>query len=759
MTDIRQGAPRQRLRVVVCGTTFGQFYLAALARLAEEFEVVGVLGKGSARSAACARRFDVPLFTDVGQLPDDVDLACVVVRSGVMGGPGTDLAMALLRRGIHVVQEQPVHHDDLVACLREARRHNVRYRLGDLYVRLPAVRRFGAVARALLARQPAVYVDAACSTQVAFPLLHILGDALPSVRPWRIAAVGASGGGPFTLLTGVIGGVPLTLRVHNEVDPADPDNHLHLLHRVTIGTEGGSLTLSDTHGPVLWNPRLHIPDAVKNRFDFADAESAHLRRPSATLLGPPRPPGYDRVLGELWPDAIGRDLLALRAAILGDPGAERPDQYHLTLSRMWQDVTSALGYPALREGMVHRPLPVGELLAAAATVEDESAALSAPPHRSADVLASAAAAAQAQVRGVTTEEVSTFVERLDEAVLSSMLLALQGHGVLDDPGRGHGEADILDAARVAPRHHGLIRQWLHVLAERGLITVHDGLLHGGQPVGTADAARDWDRAAEAWTGRLGSAEFIDYLRLNAERLPELMTGEQQAALLLFPEGRTGTADAVYRDTVTARYLNAAVGAAVRGFAAAAPEDRTLRVLEVGAGTGATTEAVARALAEDGNRVDYLFTDVSNFFLVTAKERFARHPWIRFGLFDIDQDPAEQGFSPGSVDVVVAAGVLNNARDTDATVRRLVELLAPGGRLLITEPTREHLEILASQAFMMTAPEDARQRTGTTFLSRGQWLEALAGAGVENVVVLPGEDHPLAPLGQRLFTGRKAAGPC
>ncbi|MEU6665609.1 bifunctional Gfo/Idh/MocA family oxidoreductase/class I SAM-dependent methyltransferase [Streptomyces sp. NPDC046727] len=726
------------LKTVVCGTTFGQFYLAALKRLPEEFEVVGVLASGSARSVECAERHGVPLYTDVDHLPDDVDLACVVVRSGVLGGAGTDLALRLLRRGVHVVQEQPVHHDDLVACLREARRHGVRYRLGDLYVRLPEVRRFTQAARTALARQPLAYVDAACASQVAFPLLHILGEALGGLRPWGVRAVASDTDAPFSVLTGTIGGAPLTLRVHNQVDPDDPDNHLHLLHRVTLGTAGGSLTLTDPHGPVLWSPRLHVPEPVKNRFDFRAAGTEHLAEPSTTLLSPEPPADYRQLLRDQWTAAIGADLRAVRAAILGEPDAERPDQYHLTLSRMWQDLTKELGYPVLRPAQSHQPLSAGELI-----TEN-------------DLVRHAAVEADRRVGTVDRHLVTDFVRQLDQAVLGSMLAALQGAGVLDDPGRAHTAEEILAAARVAPAHQALIRRWLRVLAERALIGQEGDLFRGTALTDSVAVDRSWGAAAITWQQGLGSREFVAYLRRNATCLPQLMRGEQQAALLLFPEGRMEVADAVYRDTVTARYLNTAVATVVRSLAAVRDATRPLRVVEVGAGTGATTEAVAAALAEDGRGrppVDYLFTDVSHFFVTVAKERHADRPWIRHGLYDIDEDPAAQGLELGTADVVIAAGVLNNARDTEATVRSLAGLLAPGGRLLITEPTREHLEILASQAFMMTAPEDARRDADTTFLSRQQWLDVLGRAGFTQVVTVPGEDHPLAPLGQRLFAAR------
>ncbi|MBV6697773.1 bifunctional Gfo/Idh/MocA family oxidoreductase/class I SAM-dependent methyltransferase [Kitasatospora aureofaciens] len=727
----------RRLRVVVCGTTFGQFYLAALAALPDEFEIAGVLARGGERSVACARRFGVPLFTDPDALPGDIDLACVVVRSGVMGGAGTDLALRLLKRRIHVLQEQPVHHDDLAACLREARRQGVRYRLGDLYVRLPAVRQFVGAARRLLARRPALYLDAACSVQVAFPLVHLLGEALGgALRPWSMDQLQGTQG-PFGLLSGTVGGVPATLRVQNEVDPDDPDNHIHLLHRITLGTAAGSLTLSDPHGPVLWSPRLHIPDAVKDGFDFDGPGTAHLDEPTTTVLGPAEPPCYRDALSRDWPAAIGADLLALRAATFGAPDAERPEQYHLTLARLWQDVTTRLGYPLLRPGQSHKPLPATELKIP--TLDD--------------LVRSAADAAEPQAHHVTADRTAAFVHALDEAVLASMLLTFQQRGLLlpDSPGSLPTTADELLTA-VAPAHHTLVRRWLTVLTDRGRLTRDGDHYTGRITTDRLSTTQAWDEAAALWKDGLGGAAFVDYLRRNAERLPALLSGEQQAALLLFPEGRTELADAVYRETVTARYLNTAVATAVRLLAESAT-DRPLRVLEVGAGTGATTEAVVAEVRS--GRVDYLFTDVSRFFLGPARDRFKALPWLRHGLYDIDRPPAEQGHSPGSFDVVIAAGVLNNARDADATVRSLAELLTPGGWLLVTEPTREHLEILTSQAFMMTTAHDARLASGTTFLSRTQWLDVLTGAGLREIRTLPPENHPLAPLGQRLFAARTA----
>ena len=104
--------------------------------------------------------------------------------------------------------------------------------------------------------------------------------------------------------------------------------------------------------------------------------------------------------------------------------------------------------------------------------------------------------------------------------------------------------------------------------------------------------------------------------------------------------------------------------------------------------------------------------------------------------------------------MIAAGMLNNARDTDEVVRGLLECLVPGGWMLITEPTREFTEMLISQAFMMTPPVDDRSKTQSTFMTVSQWLDVFARAGVGEHAVLPKDDHPLALLEQKLFVIQK-----
>lgn len=338
-----------------------------------------------------------------------------------------------------------------------------------------------------------------------------------------------------------------------------------------------------------------------------------------------------------------------------------------------------------------------------------------------------------QVVGIGETQVDEHVRTLHEAALLSMLTALTERGAFETPQDADG---VLATARIHERHHWLVRRWLDLLTTSGKLSF-DGTYTRTADAGTELVTEAWRRVGQG----LATPEFVRYHEVHVEHIHALLDGEQNPFELLFPEGRLDTARAIYRDDAITRYLNHGAAALLNRIAAAS--DRPLRILEIGAGTGATTSAVLPML--EGFDADYLFTDLTPFFLTPAREEFPR---ARFGLFDLDQDFRAQGHTPNSFDVVLCAGVLNSTRDPGAAVAAATELLVPGGWLVFTEPTVEHPHILLTQGFMME-PAGGDHRSGATpLLSTKDWLGL-----VDAEVVLPEEDHPQAAQGMRLFATR------
>ena len=116
-------SPKQR--VLIVGAKFGEMYLNAFMQPPEGLELVGLLAQGSARSRE--------LYTSPEQIPRMPDIACIVVRSTVAGGTGTQLARHFLTRGVHVIQEHPLHPDDISSLQTLAQEQGCCYWVNTFY--------------------------------------------------------------------------------------------------------------------------------------------------------------------------------------------------------------------------------------------------------------------------------------------------------------------------------------------------------------------------------------------------------------------------------------------------------------------------------------------------------------------------------------------------------------------------------------------------------------------------------------------------
>ncbi|MFC4536727.1 amino acid adenylation domain-containing protein [Sphaerisporangium dianthi] len=367
----------------------------------------------------------------------------------------------------------------------------------------------------------------------------------------------------------------------------------------------------------------------------------------------------------------------------------------------------------------------------------------------------AAEGGAAEAAGLRDEAVVEMAELLDVSALQSMTTLLLDQGLFQDRDAAHTAEEVIDALKAAPQNQHLVRRWLEALTAEGNLAFDapTGRYHGLVPVPPEEREAVLSRIDELEPRTRWGAEVIGYLRTSEEHLAPLVRNDIDLRTLLFPEGRLDTAEAAYRDNLISRHNNAAVTAALREIARSHPGPGALRLLEVGAGVGGTSTGLIPAL--DGLNVDYLFTDLSHFFLTAAEERFQDHPWVRYGLFDLNRDYRAQSLTPNSFDVILLANVLHNAVNAGEALTRLRELLAPGGWLVFIEATRDAYHFMTSMLFNagLSGFEDVRKETGRTFLEREQWLGLLREAGADGAFCLPVEGSALARIGQNVFAAR------
>jgi len=313
-------------------------------------------------------------------------------------------------------------------------------------------------------------------------------------------------------------------------------------------------------------------------------------------------------------------------------------------------------------------------------------------------------------------------------------------------------ADALVArCGLRPQYTGLLHRWLTALAEAGYLTDD---FRADRPFDAERLAREVREGLARLRDAAGLQVLVDYVANSAAHHPELLRGTLSPLELLLPHGDWSVADALYAGNPVSAQQNRVIARAVRSRVEAVPGDRPARIVEVGAGTGATTAAVLPTLPAD--RIRYDFTDVSTVFTDRAQRIFAEHPHVSYGLLDIDRSPGEQGYPAGTADVVIAANVLHDARDLPATLRHLRSLLTTGGLLVMLEGTVNTALHLVTIGFIEGLTRQQNRDGGRPLLSARQWREALREAGFTAAESLPADDDVidqhvvlgLAPGGDR-----------
>lgn len=175
-------------------------------------------------------------------------------------------------------------------------------------------------------------------------------------------------------------------------------------------------------------------------------------------------------------------------------------------------------------------------------------------------------------------------------------------------------------------------------------------------------AKDWAKMSVEDQGILLSSLQSALVEMgpNWAAFAEIMTRINRVGRELF-EGQINPLEVLMEDNGLERIYSIPAGLTnYDAFLQTLSHSRpSMRILEIGAGTGATTADVLSSLqTPDLGRSysEYFFTDISPGFFVPARERLQHFPGIVFKPLDITYDPVGQGFQEGYFDLIIAANV-------------------------------------------------------------------------------------------------------
>ncbi|MBP5976712.1 SDR family NAD(P)-dependent oxidoreductase [Brasilonema sp. CT11] len=278
-------------------------------------------------------------------------------------------------------------------------------------------------------------------------------------------------------------------------------------------------------------------------------------------------------------------------------------------------------------------------------------------------------------------------------------------------------------------HRRLLGRLLEILAEEGVLRWVDDqwevccIPSIEEPIEIWKAVLDQFSAYQAELMLLGRC---------GQKLAPVLRGEVEPLELIFSEGSLSTSEHFYQDSPTYRIYNLLVQKAIAMALERLPEGRTVRILEIGAGTGSLTSYILPKLTR--RRTEYVFTDISQQFTSAAEQKFRDYPFVEYQILDIEADIIGQGFQPHSFDLILASDALHATRDLRQTLENVKQLLTSGGLLVLLELTApDHFPDLVFGLlkgwWLFT---DVQQRRKHPWISEAKWCSLLEDVGFAEV---------------------------
>ena len=260
----------------------------------------------------------------------------------------------------------------------------------------------------------------------------------------------------------------------------------------------------------------------------------------------------------------------------------------------------------------------------------------------------------------------------------------------------------------------------------------------------------------------GNAATLDLLDHAASLYGIVATAEKSGDQnLLGPQGVPLWLNYFHNDNLTYAVNNWVGAAAAADRLSCRP---TLRVLEIGAGTGSATEILLMLLGEREllQRLErYVVTEPNAYFRRCNQRKLAaQYPNLplEWTTLDLDLPWSAQGPAWAEFDLVYAVNVMHISKDLLFSLSEARSVLAAGGWLAIGECVRPYdnqpmypeltFQILDSFTTVETDPEI---RPNPGFLTAEQWRRAFSQAGFTRVEIAPDVER-IRGIYPHFFTG-------
>ncbi|XKK25018.1 SDR family NAD(P)-dependent oxidoreductase [Bacillus sp. CB62A.1] len=329
-------------------------------------------------------------------------------------------------------------------------------------------------------------------------------------------------------------------------------------------------------------------------------------------------------------------------------------------------------------------------------------------------------------------------KEIEEFGITLLLNYFWKNGVFTKGGEKHEQSTLLKNFKIIPAYKKLFITLLNILEKEGLLTREHPFIYTTHLV---EKKYNDSKINMLYQVKLELEEkfpvLVPYIHLLWEcvsNYPDILIGRVDHKEVMFPRGEKNLVGKIYQGNVIIDYYNQVMGKAIRNYIQERLDTSLsthINILEIGAGTGGTSEFVLSDIQDFADNVTYCYTDISPSFTKYGEEKYSNaYPFTTFKKLDIEKDFEVQGFLPNDFDIVLATNVLHATNDIQFTLQNIKRLLKTNGIVLINEIT--NFQNFSTLTFGLTEGwwrfSDAYRIEGSPLLTIETWKRLLDETG-------------------------------
>ncbi len=239
------------------------------------------------------------------------------------------------------------------------------------------------------------------------------------------------------------------------------------------------------------------------------------------------------------------------------------------------------------------------------------------------------------------------------------------------------------------------------------------------------------------------SRHIALINLVSSKLIEILSGKIKAVDVIFPAFSMENVEFIFKNNKMADYFNEAILFTINKIISDEPQNHQIKILEIGAGTGGTSEILLDKISMSEKSTEYYYTDISKGFVRYGQKKYGNgRDFVKFKVLDISNPPEKQGFETGYFDIILASNVIHATSSIIPSLNNIYKLLNTNGILLLNELTT--LQDFATLTFGLLdgwwLAEDTDIRIKhSPLLSKKGWLDALSKTGFKYGSIITSSD--------------------